>query len=42
MAKSIGINFGWKEKATAAVALAALTAKPAFYNSGLRMPVVSD
>lgn len=40
-AKSIGINFGWKDKATAAVALAVVTVKAAFYNVGLRMPVVS-
>jgi hypothetical protein len=41
-AESIGIDFGPKEKAAAGVAVAVVTCNTAFYNVGLRLPVVGE
>ncbi len=40
-AESIGIDFGPEEKAAAGISVAVIAAKTAFYNVGLRLPVVS-
>ena len=41
-AESIGISFGRKDKVAAAVAMAVVMGKTAFYNVGLRIPVASE